>query len=124
MFKSPQTFRLQLKNDRLHCTRQRKLDDLYEADVVWKLDMMGKLGVSQHNMANCSMLHIDGRLFVCVKQARQISSTCRLPMRPSFLALDAKTERRSAVDDSSPVATSCTLSGRRRLMESSRGSLR
>ena len=92
MFKSPQTFRLQLKNDRLHCTRQRKLDDLYEADVVWKLDMMGKLGVSQHNMANCSMLHIDGRLFVCTSNGLDESHiNLPAPNAPSFLALDAKT---------------------------------
>lgn len=92
MFGLPQEFRLTLKNERLHCTRLRKLEDRYEADVVWKLDMMGKLGVSQHNMANCSMLHIDGRLFVCTSNGLDESHlNLPAPNAPSFLALDAET---------------------------------
>jgi outer membrane protein assembly factor BamB len=34
------------------------------ADVVWVFDMMKQLGVSQHNMANCSVTCAGDRLFV------------------------------------------------------------
>jgi outer membrane protein assembly factor BamB len=35
-----------------------------EADVIWRLDMMGILGVSQHNMSNCSVTAAGDLLFV------------------------------------------------------------
>ncbi len=35
-----------------------------EADVVWKLDMMNQLGVSQHNMCSCSVTAAGDLLFV------------------------------------------------------------
>ncbi|MHB8957403.1 MAG: outer membrane protein assembly factor BamB family protein [Pirellulaceae bacterium] len=35
-----------------------------EADVVWKLDMMNELGVSQHNMCSCSVTAANDLLFV------------------------------------------------------------
>ncbi len=35
-----------------------------EADVVWKLDMMEKLNVSQHNMCSCSVTFAGDLLFV------------------------------------------------------------
>ena len=40
-------------------------DDHNFADEVWKFDMMKELGISQHNMANCSMTTANGMLFVC-----------------------------------------------------------
>ncbi|HEY3394406.1 MAG TPA: PQQ-binding-like beta-propeller repeat protein [Lacipirellulaceae bacterium] len=36
-----------------------------EADVVWSYDMMKEMGVSQHNMASCSLTGIGDLLFVC-----------------------------------------------------------
>ena len=35
-----------------------------EADVVWKLDMMNQLDVSQHNMCSCSVTAAGDLLFV------------------------------------------------------------
>ncbi|MEQ1827411.1 MAG: PQQ-binding-like beta-propeller repeat protein [Pirellula sp.] len=35
-----------------------------EGDVVWKLDMMASLGVSQHNMCSCSVTSVGDLLFV------------------------------------------------------------
>ena len=35
-----------------------------EADVVWKLNMMKQLGVSQHNMCSCSVTSAGKILFV------------------------------------------------------------
>lgn len=41
-----------------------KVQDETEADVVWKLDMMAKLRISQHNMCSCSVTCIGDLLFV------------------------------------------------------------
>ena len=35
-----------------------------EADIVWKLDMMAQLNVSQHNMCSCSVTAVGNLLFV------------------------------------------------------------
>jgi hypothetical protein len=35
-----------------------------EADIIWRLDMMGQLGVSQHNMCSCSVTAAGKYLFV------------------------------------------------------------
>ena len=39
-------------------------DEQHEADVVWKFDMMSKLGVFQHNMCSCSVTFAGDTLFV------------------------------------------------------------
>ena len=36
----------------------------FEADVVWKVNMMKDLGVSQHNMCNCSVTAVGDYMFV------------------------------------------------------------
>ena len=38
-------------------------EDDSEADVVWVLDMMATLGVSQHNMCSCSVTGSGDLLF-------------------------------------------------------------
>ena len=66
--------------------------DVNEADVVWRFDMMKELGVSQHNMANCSMITAEGMLFVCTSNG--VDSTqlnIPAPDAPSFVALDRET---------------------------------
>ena len=43
---------------------RRKSQDKDEADVVWELDMMKELKVSQHNMCSCSVTCVGDLLFV------------------------------------------------------------
>ena len=38
--------------------------DNIDGGVIWRLDMIGKLGVFPHNMANCSPLLVGELLFV------------------------------------------------------------
>ncbi|MDA1055325.1 MAG: protein kinase, partial [Planctomycetota bacterium] len=57
-------FRIMIAGARLSVFKQLATEDRDEADVVWRFNMMEELGVSQHNMANCSMLTVDGMLFV------------------------------------------------------------
>ena len=63
-----------------------------DGDVVWRLDMIGELGVFPHNLATCSPLIVGDTLFVITSNGvdeghRRIPA----PNAPSFLALDKKT---------------------------------
>jgi outer membrane protein assembly factor BamB len=63
-----------------------------EADVVWKIDMMVKLGVSPHNASSCSVTALGNTLFVCtangVDEAHKVIAQ---PNAPSFLAMNKNT---------------------------------
>ena len=63
-----------------------------EADVVWKFDMMGELGVSQHNMCSCSVTTAGDIIFVCTGNGVDESHiNLPAPNAPSFLAMDKHT---------------------------------
>lgn len=66
--------------------------DAEEADVVWKLDMMKQLGVSQHNMCSCSLTCAGNLLFVNTSNGVD-EGHVNLPAEnaPSFLCLDRST---------------------------------
>lgn len=67
-------------------------DEQHEADVVWKLDMMSKLGVSQHNMCSCSVTFADGILFVnTANGVDEGHISLPQPTAPSFVALKMDT---------------------------------
>jgi outer membrane protein assembly factor BamB len=63
-----------------------------EADVVWKLDMMNQLGVSQHNMCSCSVTAAGDLLFVNTSNGVD-ESHIALPRydAPSFLCVQKST---------------------------------
>ncbi len=67
-------------------------DKKNEADVVWVFDMMKQLGVSQHNMANCSVTCAGELLFVNTSQGVD-NGHMRIPVElaPSFICLSRKT---------------------------------
>ncbi len=63
-----------------------------EADVVWMLDMMGQLKVSQHNMCSCSITSAGDIIFVNTSNGvDEGHTTIPSPAAPSFLALDKNT---------------------------------
>ncbi|MDX1969522.1 MAG: PQQ-binding-like beta-propeller repeat protein [Planctomycetaceae bacterium] len=67
-------------------------DDKYEADVIWRLDMMGELGVSQHNMCSCSVTAMGDYLFVDTGNGVDESHiNIPAPNAPSHLCLDKNT---------------------------------
>ncbi|MFQ5731259.1 MAG: PQQ-binding-like beta-propeller repeat protein [Planctomycetaceae bacterium] len=72
--------------------REEDNENRDEADVVWKFDMMKRLGVSPHNMSTCSIITAGGRLFVCTSNGVD-NSHVRLPSpkAPSFICLDRET---------------------------------
>lgn len=65
-----------------------------EADIIWIFDMMGELGVSQHNMASCSVTCIGDTLFVCTSNGVDESHVnIPAPNAPSFFAMDRNTAK-------------------------------
>jgi len=63
-----------------------------EADVVWQYDMMGQLGVSQHNMCSCSVTGAGDLIFVNTSNGLDESHiNLPAPDAPSFLAMDRNT---------------------------------
>lgn len=67
-------------------------EEFDEADVIWQFDMMGQLGVRQHNMANCSVTAWGDVLFVCTSNGVDDSHVkITAPHAPSFIALDKRT---------------------------------
>ncbi|MDA1049452.1 MAG: PQQ-binding-like beta-propeller repeat protein [Planctomycetota bacterium] len=82
-------FRLDAEGQKLTCHVKISPADREEADVVWKFDMMAELGVSQHNMANCSPTIWGNTLFICTSNAVDESHNhIPAPDAPSFMAMD------------------------------------
>ena len=60
-----------------------------EADVVWVYDMMKEMGVSQHNMASCSLTSVGNLLLVCTSNGVDVEHNY-IPAAdaPSFFVMD------------------------------------
>ena len=41
-----------------------------DADIIWRYDMMDELGVFPHNASNCSVLIVDGIVYVCTSNGQ------------------------------------------------------
>jgi outer membrane protein assembly factor BamB len=64
-----------------------------EADVVWVFDMMSELGVSQHNMASCSLTSAGELLFVCTSNGVDVEHNyIPAPQAASFLVINKRTK--------------------------------
>ena len=75
-----------------------------EADVIWLVDMMKDLGVSQHNMCSCSVTVVGNLLFVITGNGVDESHiTIPEERAPSFICLD-KNSGKLLWRDSSPGA--------------------
>jgi outer membrane protein assembly factor BamB len=60
-----------------------------EADVIWKLDMMAQLNVSQHNMCSCSVTCVGDLLFVNTSNGVDDSHlTVPEEKAPSFMCMN------------------------------------
>jgi outer membrane protein assembly factor BamB len=64
-----------------------------EADVIWDFDMMKEMGVSQHNMADCSITAAGDILFVCTSNGVDVEHNyIPAPKAPSFFAMNKNTK--------------------------------
>jgi outer membrane protein assembly factor BamB len=75
---------------------QGVMDETYkgpkDADIIWRLDMIGELGVFPHNLAVCSPLVAGDTLFVVTANGvDEEHINIPNPAAPSFLAIDKKT---------------------------------
>jgi len=67
-------------------------DDKDEADVVWVIDMMNKLGTSQHNMCSCSVTSWGDLLLVNTSNGiDEAHITIPAPQAPSFVCMNKNT---------------------------------
>ncbi len=81
--------------------QQEKHTTETEADVIWVLDMMGQLGVRQHNMCNCSVCAVGDILLVNTSNGVGLSHTrVSAPAAPSFIAVDKNTGKVLWTDNS------------------------
>lgn len=71
-----------------------------DADIIWRYDMIDDLGVFPHNASNCSVLVVDGIVYVCTSNGQDWTHVnVPSPNSPSFIALDAKTGKLLAEDN-------------------------
>jgi outer membrane protein assembly factor BamB len=77
---------------RLSVFKTLSVGDKHEADVIWRLDMMKQLGVSQHNMCSCSLTCAGDLLFVNTSNGVD-EGHVNLPAEnaPSFLCIRRST---------------------------------
>jgi outer membrane protein assembly factor BamB len=72
--------------------KEEKLTGPENADIVWKLDMMEELGVSQHNLANSSPVAYKNLLFICTSNGQDESHVnIPSPKAPALIAVDKTT---------------------------------
>lgn len=72
--------------------KDEKLTGQQDADLVWKLDMMEELGVSQHNMANSSPVAFGELIYVSTSNGQDESHVnVPSPKAPAIIALNKKT---------------------------------
>jgi outer membrane protein assembly factor BamB len=68
------------------------VDDKDECDVMWKVNLMTDLGVSQHNMCSCSVTAAGDTLFVNTSNGVDEGHVnLPAPAAPSFIAMDKNT---------------------------------
>lgn len=80
------------ENDGPFTQEAKDLQTKADADVVWKLDMMKDLGISQHNMCSCSVTAAGDFLFVITGNGVDESHiNIPAPQAPSFLMLNKNT---------------------------------
>jgi len=72
-----------------------------EADIIWRYDMMGDLGISQHNMCSCSITCVGDRCFVITGNGVDEGHiNIPAPQAPSFICLEKNTGKLMWTDKS------------------------
>ncbi|HTM53308.1 MAG TPA: PQQ-binding-like beta-propeller repeat protein [Pirellulales bacterium] len=86
---APREILLRAEGPRLSVYKLINTDDKDEADVIWRVNMMKDLGVSQHNMCSCSVTTVGDILYVCTSNGvDEAHENLPAPSAPSFVAMD------------------------------------
>ncbi len=97
----PREVQLKMAGPKLSAYKLLNTDDKDEADVIWALNMMQELGVSQHNMCSCSVTAAGDLLFVNTSNGVDEGHVnLPAPAAPSFVALDKNTGKVIWTDNS------------------------
>lgn len=72
--------------------KDEKLTGKFDADVIWRFDMMEEVGSQPHNMANSSPVAYGDLLFICTSNGQDESHVnIPSPKAPSIIALNKTT---------------------------------
>jgi outer membrane protein assembly factor BamB len=86
---APREILLRAEGPRLSVYKLINTDDKDEADVIWRVNMMKELGISQHNMCSCSVTTVGDILYVCTSNGvDEAHENLPAPGAPSFVAMD------------------------------------
>jgi outer membrane protein assembly factor BamB len=81
-----------LKDGKNEGVKDEKYHTEHDADIVWRLDMIGKLGVFPHNLATCSPLVVGDMVFAITSNGVDEGHlNVPKPQAPSFIAVDKNT---------------------------------
>ena len=72
--------------------KDEKLTGQFDADIVWKYDMMEEVGSHPHNMSNCSPVSFGDLLYICTSNGQDESHVnIPSPKAPALIAINKKT---------------------------------
>ena len=101
---APRQINVRVEGPRLAGYKVLNADDRDEADIIWRLNMMTELGISQHNMCSCSVTVAGDTLFVNTSNGVDEGHVnLPAPAAPSFVALDKNTGKVLWTDNSPGV---------------------
>lgn len=72
--------------------KDEKLTGQFDADIVWKYDMIEEVGSLPHNMSNCSPVVYGDMLYICTSNGQDESHVnIPSPKAPAIIAMNKKT---------------------------------
>jgi outer membrane protein assembly factor BamB len=81
--------------------KDEKLTGQFDADIVWKYDMMEEVGSQPHNMSNCSPVSYGDLLYICTSNGQDESHVnIPSPKAPALIAINKKTGKKEWEDNS------------------------
>jgi outer membrane protein assembly factor BamB len=81
--------------------KEEKLTGQFDADIVWKYDMMEEVGSQPHNMSNCSPVSFGDMIYICTSNGQDESHVnIPSPKAPALIAINKKTGKKVWEDNS------------------------
>jgi outer membrane protein assembly factor BamB len=81
--------------------KDEKLTGQFDADIVWKYDMMEEVGSQPHNMSNCSPVSFGDMIYICTSNGQDESHVnIPSPKAPALIAINKKTGKKVWEDNS------------------------
>ncbi|MEW6125846.1 MAG: PQQ-binding-like beta-propeller repeat protein [Acidobacteriota bacterium] len=82
--------------------KEEKLTGKFDADIIWKFDMMEEVGSQPHNMSNASPVAYGDLLYICTSNGQDESHVnIPSPKAPPLIAINKKTGKLVWEDENS-----------------------